>query len=48
MLDNLTTEKRNPKTQNLDILKISEFLKIMNDEDKNVAFAVEKVLPELT
>lgn len=47
MLEKLMTEKRNPKTQNLDQLTVREFLKIMNDEDKNVASAVEKALPEL-
>jgi len=44
----LTTEARNQQTQNLDQLPTEQILKIMNDEDKKVAFAVEEapiVLP---
>lgn len=47
MLENLTTETRNEKTSNLDILSLNEILKIINDEDKKVAFAVEKELPQI-
>lgn len=47
MLENLTTEKRNKKTENLDTLPLHELLKIMNDEDKKVAFAVEKELDQI-
>ncbi|MBO8163626.1 MAG: N-acetylmuramic acid 6-phosphate etherase [Brevibacillus sp.] len=43
----LTTEKRNEQTQNLDQLPTEQILKIMNDEDKKVAFAVEQVLPQV-
>ncbi|WP_126425456.1 N-acetylmuramic acid 6-phosphate etherase [Brevibacillus marinus] len=43
----LTTEARNQQTQNLDQLPTEQILKIMNDEDKKVAFAVEEALPQV-
>ena len=47
MLEKLTTERRNPKTTNLDQLTPHEFLKIMNEEDKKVPLVVEEVLPDI-
>ncbi len=44
----LTTEQRNPASANIDKCTTFEMLKIMNDEDKKVALAVEKVLPEIS
>jgi N-acetylmuramic acid 6-phosphate etherase len=41
------TEKENPKTENIDRLPTLEALRLINDEDKKVAEAVEKVLPEI-
>jgi len=38
---NLTTEQRNPLTVDIDTRSIPEILKIINDEDKRVAAAVE-------
>ncbi|HPI19046.1 MAG TPA: N-acetylmuramic acid 6-phosphate etherase [Candidatus Kapabacteria bacterium] len=38
----LRTEQRNPVSENIDIASINEILHIINDEDKKVAFAVEK------
>lgn len=46
-LTNLTTEKRNEATQDLDKLSVAEALEKMNQEDKKVATAVGKVLPEI-
>ena len=43
----LTTEKINPASANIDKVSTLEMVKIINDEDKKVAFAVEKVLPEV-
>ncbi len=43
----LTTEKRNPASANIDKVSTLEMVKIINDEDKKIAFAVEKVLPEI-
>ena len=47
MLENLMTEKRNPKTQNLDQMSPSEFLRIMNEEDGKVAEAIKETLPDV-
>ena len=41
------TEQENPKTASIDKVSTLEALKLINDEDKNVAIAVEKVLPEI-
>lgn len=45
--ENLTTEKRNAASANIDKVSTLEMLKIINDEDKKVALAVEKVLPQI-
>ncbi|MBS2969169.1 N-acetylmuramic acid 6-phosphate etherase [Metabacillus sp. KIGAM252] len=47
-LRKLTTEKRNEHSMNIDTADTAEVLKIMNDEDKKVADAVESVLPEIS
>ncbi len=44
-LSKLTTEQRNPRSLNIDIASTGEILKIINEEDKTVPFAVEKELP---
>ena len=44
-LKNLITEKRNPKTMDIDSKSIEEILRLINNEDKNVPFAVEKEIP---
>lgn len=43
--DQLTTEERNEKTMNLDLMPISEILHIMNREDLEVVKSIEKILP---
>lgn len=43
----LVTEGRNEKTMGLDDMSIQDFLKVMNEEDKSVPFAVEAVLPQI-
>ena len=43
----LVTETQNPKTLQLDTLNSLEIVTLMNDEDKNVALAVEKELPNI-
>lgn len=47
-LDKLTTETRNHQTMNLDKLTTSEVVQLMNEEDKKVAYAVEKELPSIS
>jgi len=44
-IKNLLTEKRNPNTMDIDSKTTLEILKIINDEDKKVPFAVEKEIP---
>ncbi|EUJ17454.1 N-acetylmuramic acid 6-phosphate etherase [Listeria aquatica] len=48
MLENLSTEKQNLKTLNLDTLKVEEILSIMNEEDGTVAASIKPALPEIT
>ena len=44
----LSTESRNPETTNLDEMSAEEIVSVMNEEDKKVPLAVEKVLPEIS
>ncbi len=44
-LAKLTTEKRNPRSQNIDLASTNEILRIINDEDKSVPLSVEKEIP---
>lgn len=41
------TEQENPKTANIDRVSTLEAVRLINDEDKTVAFAVEKVLEDV-
>ena len=41
------TEQENPHTADIDKLPTLEAIRLINDEDKKVALAVEKVLPEI-
>ena len=41
------TEQENPNTAKIDKVSTLEAIRLINDEDKKVAFAVEKVLPEI-
>lgn len=43
----LITESRNPASQDIDTLSTLEIVKIINNEDKIVPSAVEKVLPQI-
>lgn len=43
----LETEQKNPATEALSELDTLEILKVINEEDKKVAYAVEKALPEI-
>lgn len=45
--DQLTTEKRNNETRDLDVMPISDILQIMNKEDMQVVKSVEQVLPTI-
>jgi N-acetylmuramic acid 6-phosphate etherase len=47
-ISKLSTEQRNPASVNIDKQSTEEILRIINDEDKKVAFAVEKEIPYIT
>ncbi|HHW58472.1 MAG TPA: N-acetylmuramic acid 6-phosphate etherase [Clostridia bacterium] len=47
VLEELITEGRNPDTMDIDRLSTIDMLKKINNEDKKVAFAVEKVIPSI-
>ena len=46
-LTKLLTESRNPNSGQIDTLATIDMLKVINNEDKKVAIAVEKTLPEI-
>jgi N-acetylmuramic acid 6-phosphate etherase len=46
-LERLVSEDRNPDTMDIDVLPTLDILTRINDEDKRVAFAVEKTIPEI-
>lgn len=46
-INNLSTEQRNQKTKDLDLLETSEIIKIMNEEDLNVVEAIKRGLPQI-
>ena len=43
----ILTEKRNPNTTNIDIMDANQIARVLNEEDKKVALAVEKCVPEI-
>ncbi len=45
--DKLPTEQRNPNTENIDRLSTIDMVRRINDEDKKVAFAVERELDSI-
>ncbi len=46
-LSTLTTEARNPETDNIDKISTLEMMRVINREDQKVAIAVEKELPHI-
>ncbi|MGF1759162.1 N-acetylmuramic acid 6-phosphate etherase [Photobacterium sagamiensis] len=46
-LSKMITESRNEASQHIDTLSTLDMLKVINDEDKKVATAVEQTLPEV-
>ena len=47
-IEDLETEKPNPRTISIDTMSSLGMAKLMNDEDKTVAFAIEKVLTPIS
>lgn len=46
-ISKISTEMRNESTKNIDIVSTCEILKLLNDEDKTVPFAVEKAIDQI-
>ena len=46
-LSKLTTEQRNPRTAKIDEVPTLELVRLINDEDKRVPLAVERILPDV-
>ncbi|MEA5017370.1 MAG: N-acetylmuramic acid 6-phosphate etherase [Erysipelotrichaceae bacterium] len=46
-LARLETENRNYNTDNIDVVSTMEVLRMINDEDQTVAYAIQKVLPSI-
>ena len=46
-LETMLSEQRNPNTLHIDALSSLEVVTLLNHEDKQVAFAVEKNLPRI-
>ena len=46
-IEKLTTESINEATRNIDRLESLEIVTLINNEDKKVAEAIEKVLPQI-
>ncbi|MCC8380681.1 N-acetylmuramic acid 6-phosphate etherase [Xenorhabdus sp. PB30.3] len=46
-LNNLVTESRNPASAHIDELSTLDMLRVINDEDKKVALAIEQTLPQI-
>lgn len=47
-ISKLSTEQRNPASVNIDKQSTEEILRIINDEDKKIPFAVENEIPYIT
>ena len=46
-IDKIATEQRNERTAHIDELSTLEMVRLINDEDKKVAYAVEKTLEHI-
>jgi N-acetylmuramic acid 6-phosphate etherase len=46
-ISKISTEKRNIKTKNIDLVSTREILELINNEDKTVPLAVEKVIDQI-
>lgn len=46
-LSELTTEQRNPRSRDLDLMEPLQIARLMNDEDERVVRAVRQVLPQV-
>lgn len=46
-LSQMITEGRNPASQHIDEMSTEAMLRVINEEDKKVALAVEAIVPEI-
>lgn len=46
-MKNILTEQSNPQTTDIDLMETADIVRVINEEDKKVATAVEKALPEI-
>ncbi|STY60965.1 N-acetylmuramic acid 6-phosphate etherase [Mannheimia haemolytica] len=46
-LGQMITEQRNPNSMNIDRLSALDIVQVINQEDKQVAIAVEQCLPQI-
>lgn len=46
-IDKISTEQRNPETLKIDKVNTKKMLEMINNQDKQVALAVEKVIPQI-
>ncbi len=46
-LSDLTTEHRNPRSAHIDELATLDMLAVINEEDKTIALAIERILPQI-
>jgi len=47
-MERLVTESVNPATSNIDSLETADILKKINNEDRKITDAIEKVIPDIT
>lgn len=47
-MKNILTEQNNPQSKTIDLMETAEIVRTINKEDKKVALAVKKALPEIT
>lgn len=47
-MKNILTEQNNPQSKTIDLMETAEIIRTINKEDKKVALAVKKALPEIT
>lgn len=47
-MTDILTEKSNSRTKNIDLMSTEEIVRTINNEDKKVAKAIEKALPEIS
>lgn len=47
LLDELTTEQVNPRSRNIDRLSTEEIVRLINEEDRQIAVKIQEITPEI-